>query len=1211
MLRSKSAIVCRKRAGRKSHALMLSHLAGVASLAITGSLASPAWAGSYTAGDETSLNTALSTAVGDGAANSTITLTNNVTLTTLNLPAPGKPITIDTGAFTLSRTYANSTTTGVLTLTGPYPSGAYTFNGAILGSDAGAGGNGTGRIGIYMTAQAVAINYGTITGGAGGGLGGAGGSGVVLTNTSTLTNYGTITGGSSPNTINGGGVGAFVQRGSTVTNYGTIQGGNGQTFGGSGVDFGPPTGGAANLINYGIVRGGTGTANIGGVGVNIRNGAGPIVNTGTIEGGNNNAAIWDNSAPAVTVINSGTLRAGAGHANAIEFAPLQSASTLTLELQKGSVIQGNVAANSGVTNIFRLGGDTDASFDVSAIGPQYQNFTVFQKNGNSTWTLTGTGSVATPWTISAGTLQIGNGATNGGILGDVTDNATLAFANSGSTTYAGAISGTGTVVQAGSGTTIVTGANSYSGGTFLNAGVLSVASDANLGDATGVLNFNGGILQVTGTAMTSTLRTITWGANGGGFDIADASNRFTVGQTLAGGGPLTKRGAGSLVLTADNSYSGGTTITAGILQLGNGGITGSITGDVADNGVLAFNHSNAVTFGGVIAGSGAVSQAGSGTTILSGVNSYAGGTTITAGTLIGSASGFGGGAITDNAALVINQLTDATFANAINGSGSFTKQGAGRLNVTGTGSLSGATTVAAGTLAVNGSLANSAITVQSGASLGGNGTVGATIIQSGGSIAPGNSIGTLHINGAFTQNAGSVYQVEVDPGSNAADRIAVNGTATIQSGAGLNVTQNPAGQYQVGTVYTVLTASGGVTGTYGLSGQTTSASAFLGLKDSYDKNNVYLTVIETRDPATAATTPNQSATAQGVDSLPVTNPVATAVLNSSSDAGARAAFDQLSGQVQASAQGALLANGLYVRDVAFDRLRDVVCVPTDPSARDRCEGKKLSIWEQGFGGWGGIAGNGNAAGLNHSAAGFLVGADVPVDDWRLGFFGGYSHSDFGLVSGGAAGDSNDYHLGAYAGTLLGDVALRLGASYTWSGITTDRAVAIGSFNDALHGIYNAGTTQVFGELGYGMAMDKLSLEPFANLTYVGLTTSTFTEAGGPAALTVRGNTTENMIATLGLRPSTDMDVAGLAGTLRGMLGWRHTFGTVTPDAQVSFAGGNVFGVSGVPTARDAAALEAGLDVMVIEGFVLGLTYGGQFSSRTTDQTARGTIRVSF
>jgi outer membrane autotransporter protein len=152
---------------------------------------------------------------------------------------------------------------------------------------------------------------------------------------------------------------------------------------------------------------------------------------------------------------------------------------------------------------------------------------------------------------------------------------------------------------------------------------------------------------------------------------------------------------------------------------------------------------------------------------------------------------------------------------------------------------------------------------------------------------------------------------------------------------------------------------------------------------------------------------------------------------------------------------------------------------------------------------------------------------------------------------------------------------------------------------------------VFGELGYRVAMERLSLEPFANLTYVGLSTVGFTEAGGPAALTVRANTTENMIATLGLRPSMEMDLAGLGGTLRGMLGWRRTFGTITPDTQVSFAGGNVFGISGVPIARDAAAVEAGLDVTVSDGVTVGLTYGGQFSNRTTDQSARGTIRISF
>ena len=108
----------------------------------------------------------------------------------------------------------------------------------------------------------------------------------------------------------------------------------------------------------------------------------------------------------------------------------------------------------------------------------------------------------------------------------------------------------------------------------------------------------------------------------------------------------------TLVLTGANTYSGGTTIASGILQLGNGGTTGSIVGDVTDNGTLAFNRSDTVTFPGVISGSGSLSQLGSGTTILTADSPYTGGTTVSAGTLVvgdfahPSAALSGGGPIT-------------------------------------------------------------------------------------------------------------------------------------------------------------------------------------------------------------------------------------------------------------------------------------------------------------------------------------------------------------------------------------------------------------------------------------------------------------------------------------------------------------------------------------------------------------------------------------
>ena len=111
-----------------------------------------------------------------------------------------------------------------------------------------------------------------------------------------------------------------------------------------------------------------------------------------------------------------------------------------------------------------------------------------------------------------------------------------------------------------------------------------------------------------------------------------------------GPGALVKTGTGTLTLSGDNTYSGGTTINAGALMLGNGGATGSILGDVAVNtgALFAINHSDTFTFSGVISGGGAFQKLGTGTTILTATNSYTGGTTITAGTLqLGDASNTG------------------------------------------------------------------------------------------------------------------------------------------------------------------------------------------------------------------------------------------------------------------------------------------------------------------------------------------------------------------------------------------------------------------------------------------------------------------------------------------------------------------------------------------------------------------------------------------
>ncbi|MDR6661536.1 outer membrane autotransporter protein [Tardiphaga robiniae] len=85
----------------------------------------------------------------------------------------------------------------------------------------------------------------------------------------------------------------------------------------------------------------------------------------------------------------------------------------------------------------------------------------------------------------------------------------------------------------------------------------------------------------------------------------------------------------------------------------------------------------------------------------------------------------------------------------------------------------------------------------------------------------------------------------------------------------------------------------------------------------------------------------------------------------------------------------------------------------------------------------------------------------------------------------------------------------------------------------------------------------------------------------------------------------------MTATARGMLGWRHAFGDVTPTSTMAFAGGSPFTVAGVPIARNGAVADLGFDVNVTPDAVLGLTYGGQFGSGVTDQTLRGNFAVRF
>jgi outer membrane autotransporter protein len=409
------------------------------------------------------------------------------------------------------------------------------------------------------------------------------------------------------------------------------------------------------------------------------------------------------------------------------------------------------------------------------------------------------------------------------------------------------------------------------------------------------------------------------------------------------------------------------------------------------------------------------------------------------------------------------------------------------------------------------------------------------------------------------------------------------------------------GNYALSTRYTILTAGGGRTGEFD---EVTSNLAFLTPSLGYDANNVYLTMDRNGiDFASVGGTPNQRSAGAGVESLGAGQPVWDAVVRLDAP-GARIAFDQLSGEIHASAKTALIEDSRFVREAAVDRLRSGL----------NSDGHESVAWARFFGSWGRVSGDGNAAELDRSTGGFFAGADARLSgDWRGGVLAGYSRGNFDTDDRRSSGDSDNYHLGLYAGTQWGRLGLRVGAAYTWHDLSTSRVVGFQGFTEGLRGDYHANTTQVFGELGYGIDAGAAKLEPFANLAHVTLHTDGFTERGGAAALAGRSGNESTTFATLGLRVSSrGFELGGMKASATGSLGWRHAFGDVTPYSALRFAGaGNAFGIAGVPIAKDAAALDAGLEFSIGKNATLGLSYNGQFGSGLRDHGGRVDLRMKF
>jgi outer membrane autotransporter protein len=290
-----------------------------------------------------------------------------------------------------------------------------------------------------------------------------------------------------------------------------------------------------------------------------------------------------------------------------------------------------------------------------------------------------------------------------------------------------------------------------------------------------------------------------------------------------------------------------------------------------------------------------------------------------------------------------------------------------------------------------------------------------------------------------------------------------------------------------------------------------------------------------------------------------------------------------------------------------------------PQASASNDMSRYAAWSAAYGSWSSQSANGNAGQTKSTLGGFSTGIDADVyDNWRLGAMAGYSRSTFKTASRNSSGSSDNYTLGVYGGTewavAAGSVGLRTGLSYSWHNLEMGRSVAFNGFSDSLSADYNAGTFQIFGELGYKLNVSsRATIEPYANLAYVHLRTDGFTEKGSNgAALSVQSNSMDTTLSTLGFRASTSFELGNIVTTAHSDIGWRHGFGDVIPSSTASFeAGSDMFTTAGNSIARDTALLEAGLDFAVSENATLGIAYQGQFGSGLTQNGLNANFSMKF
>ncbi len=601
--------------------------------------------------------------------------------------------------------------------------------------------------------------------------------------------------------------------------------------------------------------------------------------------------------------------------------------------------------------------------------------------------------------------------------------------------------------------------------------------------------------------------------------------------------PLNVVGNGfTFTLSGNNSYNELTTISSGTLALGSGGNIFSSAGvDLAASGTR-FD----------------ISQ--SGDQLIRTLNGVAGSTVALGGEKL---TIFGVGPM-----IFAGTIQDGGIGGGTGGS--LNMYGSGSLILNGVNSYTGGTTVSSGILEVGDASHGNAVlggnvTVAGGGTLMGHGTIGGTV-SNGGVVQPGGTIGALTVSGNYSQASNATLNIEITPNVSAGpgtgyDQLRIGGSANL-AGA-LAIIDDP-GTYTVGSRYTILTAAGGRSGTFGTVSYNPLLAGYIDPVVTYDPNDVYLTL----DP-----------TAAGLS-------------------GAQAVPDLLTATISA----ARAIGDIVLADVCGPTARRLTtqeqgCV-TQPIGSYRVE-----LWMHGLGGLGSVAGGGAHLSFNDNYGGGLIGVGIGSDGFTVGAGAGYLATGLNFSSGDSA--SQNAGLGFVYARYV-QRPWQVGVMAAYGGGQVDGTRPLTGTGMTASGSRPGDFAVVQARAAYDVPVGPLTLKPRVSLAYIHAGQSGFSETGaGMLDLTYASTSVDTMEGQLAARVLRDFAAgtwvlqpwveAGVRGSFSGLARnvsvTEGTFGTA---------------VSGVSPAPVAGVAGVGLNAAVTSSLDLFLRYEGQFSANQVD-----------